>query len=175
MENSTLLLKTKKESEEDDTKEESYDFDELLIKKVGTFGRRQILLCILLVISNGCAAFHSLGPVFIAATPEHWCAVDKGNFPNCTGDNIKAITIPEEERDGEIVYSQCTMYSHNTSSFDFTRYCTSDDSATTWNSSQFTRTRYCDEWEYSTEYFSKTIVNEVSKNKYCSQQVFLFM
>ena len=170
MENQTLLLDTTKESKEDATKVENYDFDELLIKKVGTFGRRQMLLCILLVISNGCAALHSLGPVFIAATPDHWCAVDKGDFQNCTGENLKAISIPKEEKDGEMVYSQCTAYSHNTSSLDSSEHCDYNDSKITWNSSQFTKTRYCDEWEYSTEYFTKTIVNEVRIAQYeCSQ------
>ena len=144
-----------------ETKEENYDFDDLLVEKVGTFGRRQILLCVILVSSNGCLAFHSLGPVFIAATPAHWCAVDKADFQNCTGDNIKRMTIPKEERDGEMVYSQCTMYSHNRSTFDSAQYCLSNESETMWNSCSFIQTIKCNKWEYATEYFSKTIVNQV--------------
>ena len=127
-----------------------------------------MFLCALLVVSNGCAAFHSLGPVFIAATPDHWCEVDKGDFDNCTGENLKAITIPKEQKDGEMVYSQCTVYSHNTSFFDSSEYCAHNNSEMTWNSSQFSKTRYCDEWEYSTEYFTKTIVNEVRIAQYLS-------
>ena len=103
----------------------------------------------------------SLGPVFIAATPDHWCAVDKGNFQNCTGDSIKTTTIPKEERDGEMVYSQCTMYSHNSSTFNSAHYCLSNESETTWNLSRSTQTKRCNKWEYATEYFSKTIVNQI--------------
>ena len=152
-------MKASEEMEE--TKQENYDFDDLLVAKVGTFGRRQMLLCLLLVISNGCLAFHSLGPVFIAATPDHWCAVDKGNFRNCTGVNIKEITIPKEERDGKTVYSQCMMYALNTSTVVSSQYCLSNESETTWNTSKFSQTTRCNKWEYATDYFAKTIVNQV--------------
>ena len=56
-------------SEEDNvrkTKEEMYDFDELLTKKVGEFGRKQCFLSMLLTSSATCTCLQSLSSVFIA-------------------------------------------------------------------------------------------------------------
>ena len=56
-------------SEEDNvrgTKEETYDFDELLTKKVGEFGRKQRFLSMLLTSSATCTCLQSLSSVFIA-------------------------------------------------------------------------------------------------------------
>ena len=48
------------------TKEETYDFDELLTKKVGDFGRKQRFLSMLLTSSATCTCLQSLSSVFIA-------------------------------------------------------------------------------------------------------------
>ena len=149
-----------------DTKEECYEFDDLLIKEVGTFGRRQKFLSILLVLSNGCLALHSLGPVFIAAIPDHWCAVNDGDFQNCTKDEIKTVTIPKEKKDGKLVYSSCSVYSYNVTDFDPSMYCGADQSGSNQNVSEFRGKKGCESWQYSTEYFSKTIVNEVGRYLY---------
>ena len=56
-------------SEEDNVeerKEETYNFDELLTKKVGEFGRKQRFLSMLLTSSATCTCLQSLSSVFIA-------------------------------------------------------------------------------------------------------------
>ena len=50
----------------DEDKVESYEFDELLTQKVGEFGRRQILLSMLLVSSGTWLCLQTLSSVFTA-------------------------------------------------------------------------------------------------------------
>ncbi len=146
----------------DEKEGNSYEFDDLLNQQVGAFGRGQKLLCFLLVLSNGCLAFHSLGPVFIAATPEHWCSVDRSVFPNCTAAEIKALTIPHETTGEETTFSSCSVYSHNISTFNRDSLCDPNTASGIQDNSSETRTEEkCDSWEYDTTYYSKTIVNEV--------------
>ena len=59
-------MDSSEEDDVDDVKEETYEFDELLTKKVGEFGKRQILLVMLLTSSGTWLCLQTLSPVFIA-------------------------------------------------------------------------------------------------------------
>ena len=59
-------MDSSEEGDIDDMKEETYEFDELLTKKVGEFEKRQILLVMLLTSSATWLCLQTLSPVFIA-------------------------------------------------------------------------------------------------------------
>ena len=54
------------ECDTDDMKEQTYEFDELLTKKVGEFWKKQIMLSMLLASFVKCLCLQSLSPVFTA-------------------------------------------------------------------------------------------------------------
>ena len=65
-ENKDNNMNSSEEDNVEETKEETYDFDELLTKKVGEFGRKQRFLSMLLTSSATCTCLQSLSSVFIA-------------------------------------------------------------------------------------------------------------
>ncbi|XP_061858509.1 organic cation/carnitine transporter 2 isoform X2 [Colius striatus] len=74
---------------------------------LGEWGRFQRLVFFFLsasIIPNG---FNGLSIVFMAGTPEHWCAVPRG--ANLSGEWLNA-SIPLELRDGQEVPSRCRRY-----------------------------------------------------------------
>ncbi len=152
--------------------ETRYEFDELLNREVGTFGRRQQLLCFLLILSHACLAFHSLAPVFIAGSPEHWCSIETGAFSNCTLEQLKSLTIPRERKDGEVSFSRCARFASNASRENGAEdeVFTCGGAGQALNETSGRRTEACESWDYDDHYFSKTIVNEVGKKCVFIQQ-----
>ncbi|XP_023211273.1 organic cation transporter protein-like [Centruroides sculpturatus] len=89
------------------------DFDDVL-PTLGGFGRYQIILyCALLIPTNFPLAFMFLSHVFVSATPKHWCKIPELDDHRIALDEVKNLSIPWEEREGEWQPSQCKMYDVN--------------------------------------------------------------
>ena len=50
---------------------------------------------------------------YFSGVPEHWCQTYDNIFSNCTEDQTKVLTIPREDKDGLLVYSQCQYFEYN--------------------------------------------------------------
>ena len=88
---------------------ETRNFDELL-NDIGPFGWFQIRIYAFKMLIGFIAAGPIVGIVFLAAVPNHWCAIPGLDRLNISQDARWNISIPLEERDGRIVHSQCKMY-----------------------------------------------------------------
>ena len=157
---------------EDNPKEKSLEFDELLTEHVGEFGKKQKILSLLLTFSCMTSCVHMFAIMFTGGTPAHWCSVESPVLENCTVEQRKALTIPTEVRDAEVVYQQCKMYSiKNSSAWEAVaaEYCrggNNDNHLEMENMSivlQEFDTSSCSSWEYDTSFFLDTIVIDVSK------------
>ncbi|KAK5642295.1 hypothetical protein RI129_008462 [Pyrocoelia pectoralis] len=84
------------------------DLDELLTE-IGEFGKYQklVLWFILLPCVFPCG-FHAYNQLFMAAKPDHWCRVPE--LDGLSYDVAKNLSIPMEEKQGKMVFSQCSMY-----------------------------------------------------------------
>ena len=88
---------------------ETRNFDELL-NDIGPFGWFQIRIYAFKMMTAFIAAGPVMGIVFLAAIPNHWCAIPTLDRLNISQEARWNISIPLEERDGRIVHSQCKMY-----------------------------------------------------------------
>ncbi|GAB6030972.1 hypothetical protein CHUAL_007795 [Chamberlinius hualienensis] len=82
---------------------------------VGSEGRWQLFMFAITSMCGFFIAFHSLSSMFLAATPDHWCAVTEANNQsnwglNWTDERVKEFTIPIESN-GD--YNRCKMYAKN--------------------------------------------------------------
>lgn len=89
------------------------DFDNVL-NDVGAFGLYQKLIIAVLMPAVLPCAFHAYSQLFIASMPNHWCRIPEleqwsSRMPNL----VKNLSIPLMQRDGQMKYSQCQMYSRN--------------------------------------------------------------
>ena len=50
-------------------------FDELLTGYLGDFGRYQLLVFVMVSLVNIPVGFNTMGIVFLAGVPQHWCHV----------------------------------------------------------------------------------------------------
>ncbi|XP_031348588.1 beta-alanine transporter isoform X1 [Photinus pyralis] len=84
------------------------DLDDLLTE-IGQFGKYQksVLWLVLLPCVFPCG-FHAYNQLFMAAKPDHWCRVPE--LEDLSYEVAKNLSIPMEERDGEMRFSQCTMF-----------------------------------------------------------------
>ncbi len=150
---------------EDNPKEKSLEFDELLTKHVGEFGKKQQILSLLLTLSCMTSGLHMFAIMFTGGTPTHWCSVDSPALDNCTVEQRKSLTIPTEIKDGEVVYQQCKMYNVKNSS-DWqalaVEYCQNGNEDNVSTVLQGFGTSSCSSWEYDTSFFLDTIVIDVS-------------
>ena len=64
-------------------------FDDLLTDYVGEFGRYQIFLYLLLAAIEIPSAYNTMGIVFVAGVPEHWCDV-----PAINNITVRVYSIP---------------------------------------------------------------------------------
>ncbi len=142
---------------------------ELLEKHIGEFGPHQYIVTLQKWLQHFVLHMFTLAPVFIAATPEHWCDVTgymttAKQLSNCTEGQLENMLIPRDHRHGRVVPSQCEMYNvtsdilqqlsgHNNTEdqqlcplLDFTE----DNTTVT-----------CDKWVYDKTYYHKTMVTEV--------------
>ena len=82
--------------------------DEDILNKIGAFGRFQKFSFFMLTWVNVSIAFNTIGYVFWAARPDHWCEVEQPQqLHNLSADAWKQFTIPYSEEEG---YSNCENY-----------------------------------------------------------------
>lgn len=90
------------------------DFDELLKHFLGNFGRYQRFVVLLLWLVGSSVTLHNLSIVFMAAAPDHRCAVPELDaLTNLSQETRLKYTIPKEVLEGEERYSKCLMYNRN--------------------------------------------------------------
>lgn len=147
---------------EDDELKEEVQFNDMLRNQVGEFNTHQAILICLSFIRSMLICCHTLTPVFIVATPDHWCNVTNLTQYGCSQSYLKDVVIPKEEHQGQTVPSQCKYYSVSSNLSDkfvnITEAC-----LTVFNHSNHDlQIESCDKWIYDTRYYTSTVVNEVS-------------
>ena len=129
-------------------------FDHILDTYVGSCGRYQKLLILLLSIPSIFSALYAFEVIFSAGHMEHWCKVpqpQEGPAANLTQEEWLNLTVPWVEADGHWERSQCQVYTSNVS------YVYENVSMS--NGTQTMST--CSSYEYDTSVFKSTIVSEV--------------
>lgn len=86
------------------------DFDDIL-PHVGSFGPFQIRILLLSLPINYFLAVVYMAQIYQTLTPEHWCSVPQ--LAHLDQDQRRNLSIPKEERDGQLVYSRCKMFDVN--------------------------------------------------------------
>ena len=85
------------------------EYDDLLTDYLGEFGIYQIVCFVLISLTILPTAFTSMGIVFIAAVPEHWCYVPE--LDDMTENQRKSLSVPfEKSEEGDKFYTSCKMY-----------------------------------------------------------------
>ncbi|XP_043914268.1 solute carrier family 22 member 17-like isoform X2 [Protopterus annectens] len=107
---------------------EQLDF-EMVLPKIGGFGRQQHLLVVLTWLPNIFIAFNLFSDIFFTLTPDHHCRVTRTELPdflvNATEEELLNATIPLERDDnGEWVRSQCNKFHYTNISLKENIKCT---------------------------------------------------
>lgn len=89
---------------------EELEFDDILVKYVGEFGRYQILIIVVFSLGGIFECFYSMEPVFTQYSPEHWCKTGVSAYTNCSQEEQMQFAIPMDS-DGN--YGKCEAYAHN--------------------------------------------------------------
>ena len=141
---------------------EEVQFNDMLRNQVGEFNTHQAILICLGFIRSMLVCCHTLTPVFIVATPDHWCDVTNLTQYSCSQRYLKDVLIPKEERQGLTVPSQCKYYSVGAILSDEFVNITKDCLTVFNHSNDDLQIESCDKWIYDTQYYTSTVVNEVS-------------
>ena len=96
---------------------------------------------------------------YFLGVPEHWCKPTDDVFSNCTEDQVKALTIPIEYRDGQSVYSQCQIFKYNYTEQEIDGYCSGNSSSP--KDMHPLAPVGCSQWDFDTSVYSHNIVTEV--------------
>ncbi|XP_069127295.1 organic cation transporter protein-like [Argopecten irradians] len=136
------------------------DFD-VLLKKIGGFGRYQkIRLCLICLVGTICA-FHSMNMVFVGAKPEFECTLSSEKYSDKLLSNVsleKWIALLRTE-------DECSLRNiHQASDFIKNGSLVFESNATDLFG---IKTAPCTKWEYSTEIYGPTITSDF--NLVCSQ------
>ncbi len=142
---------------------------ELLQRHVGEFGPHQYVVTFQKCLQNFVGAMFTLAPVFIAATPRHWCDVTSHmtvtkQLSNCTQSQLEDMLLPHEHRHGLVVPSQCEVYNLTSDILWQIGSLNNTDSQHSCPLLDFTEhnsTVTCDKWVYDKTYYSETMVTEV--------------
>ncbi|XP_072947165.1 beta-alanine transporter [Epargyreus clarus] len=87
------------------------DFDAIL-EDVGAFGMYQKLVINLILLPAVIpCGFHAYAQLFMAAEVKHWCRIPE--LENTDVEIAKNLSIPLDLRNGNLEYSQCSMYNYN--------------------------------------------------------------
>ena len=135
------------------------EFDDILIDHIGEFGWYQAGLLCLRILVTFPLAWHVMGMVFLSGVPDHWCSVNQLNDLNVTLDTILNVSIPWEEKDGQIRRSQCRVFDRNydnVTEADVTQWVSQTNRSLTPN-------RKCQSWTYDSSEYTNTITTEVCK------------
>lgn len=132
---------------------------EHILDAVGSEGRWQIFLFILTSLSGFFNAFHHMGSMFLAATPNHYCTIPASDNQsaleanNWTDTRVKDFAIPKDSNGN---YSSCDIYILNYT------YAFSQP----WTSSLANHSgiddEECNSWVYDDTYFQNTVVTQVN-------------
>ena len=79
------------------------EFEEVLQKHVGQFGRFQKFILLFIAIEELFMAFHMLSPVFLVAEPKHHCHIPELTITNLSSEELLDLTIPRDST-GEFRY-----------------------------------------------------------------------
>ena len=129
-------------------------YDDVL-KILGEFGRFQKLQCLLVCVVTFTLSLHSMNMVFVGPTPEHWCTLEvNSSHTNLSrSDSNLHLTKSDGSTDS------CHIYEHITNNENYSTYGLSSN-----NDSIIS----CPNgWTYSQEYYTNTIVSEVSVSDFC--------
>lgn len=135
----------------------SVSFEDVL-DYVGSKGRWQLFMFIVTSMSGFFGSFGHLGSMFLAGTPDHYCAVEEASNisnwgSNWTDERVKAYTIPVQPN-GE--YNKCYMYAKN-----YTDVFQKPWSQLLMNKVNSTTTTKCQAWNYDHSNFDSTVVTQV--------------
>lgn len=86
------------------------DFDDIL-PHVGSFGRFQKRIFVFSLPINVFLAVVYFSQIYQTLTPEHWCAVPE--LSHLDPEVRRNLSIPLEVREGQLVYSRCSMFDIN--------------------------------------------------------------
>ncbi|GAB6030976.1 hypothetical protein CHUAL_007799 [Chamberlinius hualienensis] len=130
---------------------------EHVLDYVGSAGRWQIYLFILTSISGFFGALHSLGSVFLAAIPDHWCSLPEFDDVDYFGfswneTRIKGYSIPVDSNGR---FERCFMYENNYSSIFNERW----EDRILPNASTLA-IEPCTSWKYDHSSFETTVVTQ---------------
>ena len=137
------------------------EYDELVSRYIGDFGRFQWLVFLLASLEEVSYAFYSLIPVFIANTPPHWCATPVDSFSNCTLEERRQFAIPETCNNVECSFDSCHMYARNYSATSTDDVCPTTNGSASVNLTVLEQ-RGCEVWSYGAAFYSDTAVVEVT-------------
>ena len=80
------------------------------LELAGSSGRYQWFILFLSWLYATMMALNNGSIAFLGAKPDHWCYVPEVADFNLSIQQIKELTIPQKEVDGEIQYSKCEVY-----------------------------------------------------------------
>ena len=142
------------------------NFDELL-DVTGGFGLYQVKLMLVVTLLTLKSAIITMSSVFFGGSADHWCRIPELRALNLTEDQEKNLSIPLENRDGRLQYSQCLRYSVN-----YSQLVVDNQNDSIWPDQSFrhgNETMSCDQgWVYDTSQYKSTIIMEV-----CDKQTHL--
>ena len=133
-------------------------YDDIL-KKVGGFGKFQRRSFAVLTLVYVAAAMNTLGYLFWAGRPDHWCDVTKPqHLQNVSDVTWKELVIP---RSGGGDFDRCTHRIFNWSAwtFDDVMRITDDGSNMTLPDYKVTK---CNKWKFDQSQYTSTVVMEVN-------------
>ena len=139
--------------------EDVWSFERLL-ERIGGFGAFQKRTFLLTTFMCVVSAFNSLGYIFWAERPDHWCEVPQPpQLSNLSLSQWKHLVIPT---DSDGAFSHCTYRAVNWSILmpydvlDNTNFSAVDGHV---------ELRQCDSWQFDETQYKNTIVTDVSLHK----------
>ena len=129
---------------------------EVLLEKLGGFGLFQIRTYCVVTLICVVGAFNSLGYMFWAARPDHWCDVAKPHhLRNLSDSQWKTLVIP---RSPDNNFDQCAYRNINWSVWTYDDVTQLDGNMT---SQLDEHVEACEEWKFDESEYKSTIVTEV--------------
>ncbi|GAB6032575.1 hypothetical protein CHUAL_011464 [Chamberlinius hualienensis] len=126
-------------------------FEEAL-SEIGDFGRYQIILSVLLLITIAFpGAFVAFSEVFVSAIPDHWCK-GPSSLAHLPLEIRKNLTLPTEIRDGVEKFERCRMYD-----VDYDAITNQSAGLSIWIRNSSWKTKKCNNgWEFDETYYHST-------------------
>ena len=146
------------------------EFDDILTKYIGDFGRYQILFYFGVTSVSIQLAISLLDYAFIGATPTYWCHVPELNTYNFTEPEIAEFVSPPAEKSG---CDPCMMYVRDYGNV------TEDEIAefiyTNHTEAEELDTVQCTAWTYDQSVYTSTVVTEVSALQHTHTYIYIYI